>query len=395
MRYPSVFLILCVIAFLSLFAAGIITPVLPIYARGVLHAPDVMVGLIVSAILLPRIFIDAPGGAISDRIGRRIPLISGALISPLGGLICGISLNPSLVLLGRLIWGVGNGLIWCAAYSLIFDLFPPNSRGKSMGFFQSLEQIGQFIGASIGGIVADFWGMSFLFTVIVIVLSMAFVLCILPRELRTEPQKAEPETKTAKLDPPAIGLRELLTNWGFVIVCIGAFSRTFMLQGTIGTIFPLYLNGLGISQSLIGIAMGIRIAGMVFALFVSGFVVNWISEKILLVIGFILDTVVLFFYTFVSTIESFIPLAFIDGMGLGLILLSTAVLISKIVPQNVRGMGVGIYRTFFDAGAIGPIVLTTLLSIVNDIKACFYFTGIMFIGTFLLVLTVKRPKETL
>lgn len=391
MQYPKVFFVLCSIAFIILFGTGLLTPVLPIYVKDELYASDIMVGLIISGYFISRLCIDAPGGAISDKIGRRTPIIFGTLLGPIGGLICSLSLNPYIFLLGRFIWGAGNGLFFIASYSLLFDLFPPVTRGKSMGLFQSLEQIGQFVGASIGGIIADNWGMKSTFTLIVVVLAIGFILSILTKGLEVEAKKKGEEKKS---DPPLINLFGLLRNWGLIIVCVGAFGRQFMNQGTIGTIFPLYLNSFGISKSLIGITMGIRILGMIIALFVSGFVMTKIGSKRILLMGFALNAVVLFSYTFVNTVESFIPLAFFDGASAGMIMVSAAVLVSELVPLNVRGMGVGIYRTFFDAGAVfGPIALTILLLIAANIKACFYFTGMMFVGMFLVALTIREKNK--
>jgi MFS family permease len=357
-QYPKVFFVLCSVAFLILLGSGLLTPVLPIYARNTLYASDIMVGLIVSGYYISRILVDVPGGAISDRIGRRTPIILGTFLGPIGGLICGLSLNPNIVFLGRLVWGTGVGLFFSAAYSLLFDLFPPNLRGKSMGLFQSLEQIGQFVGASMGGILADAWGMNSVFTSIVVILSIGFLFTVLPVGLKVEAKKKVEENKS----DPRIKDFGFLKNWGLIIVYIGGFSRQFMNQGTIGTIFPIYLNSFGISQSLIGITMGIRILGMIIALFVSGFVMSKIGSKSILLTGFALNAAVLFFYTFVNTIESFISLAFFDGAGAGMITVSCVVLVSELVPSKVRGMGVGLYRTFFDAGAVlGPIFLTILL----------------------------------
>jgi MFS family permease len=367
-----------------------VLPVLPLYARRELYASDEMVGLIVSSYFIARVCVELPGGAISDRIGRRKPIILGMLLGSIGGLVLGLASNAILFLLGRAIWGAGTALFFSSTYSLLFDLFPPNLRGKSMGTFQSVEMIGSFIGAPIGGILAEVLGMRQIFYLSVVILTTGFVITSLFKGLKIEGDKNNAEKSSHFSVNTAFSL---LKNWGLIVVSIGAFVRMLVMQGIRATILPIYLNGFGISEAWIGIVIGVSSLGQIFATFTAGTLTRKIGSKRILLIGCILHAVVVFSYAFANILEFFLPISFLDGVASGIEMITLTVLISDFVPANVRGTGVGIYRTFFDAGGIiGPIAMTILATSINPASS-FYLSSILFIGTFLITLTLREVSH--
>ena len=121
---------------------------LPILAES-LDPSGVLVGLVVSAWFLSRIFLELPAGIISDRIGRRRLLIFGIALSCLGPILCSQADNIWLLIIGRGIWGMGTAFYFMNNTALLMDILPADTRGRALGLFQGIEFVGSFIGAPI------------------------------------------------------------------------------------------------------------------------------------------------------------------------------------------------------------------------------------------------------
>jgi MFS family permease len=68
-------------------------------------------------------------------------------------------------------------------------------------------------------------------------------------------------------------------------------------------------------------------------------------------------------------------------------------LLSALVPREIRGTGIGVYRTFFDLGAFtGPVILTAVLSAVGFplINICFYLGTAMALSTLIMIFTSRK-----
>ena len=102
MKYPRLFLSICVSGFLITFGIGITLPFLPLYARG-LGASEALVGVVVSSFFIMRVFTELPSGLLYDRVGRRMPILLGLSLSLLGAMLCSFAIDPFLLIVGRML----------------------------------------------------------------------------------------------------------------------------------------------------------------------------------------------------------------------------------------------------------------------------------------------------
>src|SRR6478735_355546 len=90
---------------------------------------------VVTAYLLTSTAATPLWGKISDLRGRR-PIFQAAIVVFLiGSVICAMSPNIEVMILGRAIQGVGGGGLMSLALAVIGDIIPPRERGKYQGFF--------------------------------------------------------------------------------------------------------------------------------------------------------------------------------------------------------------------------------------------------------------------
>ncbi|MEZ5995427.1 MAG: MFS transporter [Hyphomonadaceae bacterium] len=141
------------LGFVSLFmdiSSEMIHALLPLFLTTTLGASVILVGIIdgvaESTAAIAKVF----SGYISDRIGRRKPLILlgyglGALSKP----FFAMAGAPMLVLGARFADRIGKGLRGAPRDALVADVTPPAIRGRAYGVRQALDTAGAFIGPLI------------------------------------------------------------------------------------------------------------------------------------------------------------------------------------------------------------------------------------------------------
>ena len=138
------------LGFVSLFmdlSSEIIHALLPIFLVGTLGLSVVMVGIIDGVAEATASITKVFSGYISDRLGRRKPLILfgyglGALTKPLFA----ISTSAGVVFGARFADRIGKGIRGAPRDALVADVTPPEIRGKAFGLRQSLDTVGAFVG---------------------------------------------------------------------------------------------------------------------------------------------------------------------------------------------------------------------------------------------------------
>jgi SHS family lactate transporter-like MFS transporter len=86
-------------------------------------------------------------GLLSDRYGRRIPLMANVIYFSLIELLCGFSPNFTFFLVMRALFGIGMGGEWGVGASLAMEAAPVRWRGILSGILQSGYSIGYLLAA--------------------------------------------------------------------------------------------------------------------------------------------------------------------------------------------------------------------------------------------------------
>jgi len=143
--------------FVDLVAYAVAFPVLPDFA-GRLGATPTTIGLLFGAFGLTLLLVSIPMGAVSDRIGRRAPLVAGLLALAGATALFGLARTLPMLFLARLVQGGADAIAWVVGFALIADLYAPEERGRAMGFVMSGTSFGVLIGPSIGGWLYELGG---------------------------------------------------------------------------------------------------------------------------------------------------------------------------------------------------------------------------------------------
>lgn len=84
---------------------------------------------------------------VSDLFGRRKAMAAGSLLIAAGAIILTAAKNPSYLLGGRFLLGMGVGTGTSAAPTYATEIAPPSIRGRVVGFYNTCNS-GVFSGAT-------------------------------------------------------------------------------------------------------------------------------------------------------------------------------------------------------------------------------------------------------
>src|SRR6266478_316156 len=97
-------------------------------------------------------------GLLSDRYGRRIPLMANVVYFSIIELACGFAPNFTVFLVLRALFGIGMGGEWGVGASLAMEAAPPKLRGILSGILQSGYSIGYLLAAIAARFLLPVWG---------------------------------------------------------------------------------------------------------------------------------------------------------------------------------------------------------------------------------------------
>jgi DHA1 family multidrug resistance protein-like MFS transporter len=111
------------------------------------------IGIIMGSQIVALIIARPLMGRISDKTSRRIPIITGSVISCLILLAVPFTTQLPILLLLSIGYGIGFAMVISSTSPLISEIVPSSLIGASMGFLSTMMDVGQTLGPIISGVV--------------------------------------------------------------------------------------------------------------------------------------------------------------------------------------------------------------------------------------------------
>ena len=146
-----------------------------------------------------------------DHIGHKKLYIGALALFTFGSILCGMAWNLPSLITARIIQALGGGALGPTTMAMIADVFPPNERGKAMGYFGMTIVVGPAIGPTLGGFLTHTLGWRSIFTVNIPVGVVGILMA----------------TAILKPDTPHESQKRGFDFWGFIFLTI--FLVGFML----------------------------------------------------------------------------------------------------------------------------------------------------------------------
>ena len=135
------------------YAYGAVEFFLAGYLPEVAHLDKFLTGIIVTSIIGVAIFARPYMGRVSDKIGRRIPIVLGCIVSGLPLLAIPFVADFWIILLLVMAYGFGFATVTASTPALISELTPKELVGTSLGFLDTTMDVGQTLGPIVSGFI--------------------------------------------------------------------------------------------------------------------------------------------------------------------------------------------------------------------------------------------------
>jgi len=205
------------------------------------------VGLLITAFSFPGILLVPFLGVVADRWGRKRIIIPSLMLFGIAGGLCFFVRDFKLLLILRLIQGMGAAPLGSLTVTIIGDLYSGKKLVAAMGYNSSVRSIGSAVYPAIGGALAMMgWHYPFILPVIAIPIGF-LVLSTL--------KVPEPENELHIREHLNIVWKKLRNRQVVGLLVIGIIIFV-MLFGSYMTCFPLLVgNSFAASPLIIGLIM--------------------------------------------------------------------------------------------------------------------------------------------
>jgi EmrB/QacA subfamily drug resistance transporter len=201
-----------------------------------LNATGVELLWIINGYLLMLAALILVGGSLGDHFGRKRVFMTGIAIFTAASFVCGIAPDTTVLILARVVQGIGGALMIPGSLAIITALFRSDERGRAVGWWSTFSTITTIGGPILGGYLASVGLWRFVFFI-----NLPLAAITLFALVRHVPESRNESTARA-LDIP-----------GALLVMIGLAGLTYgsIETGRIGPAFA-FSNPVVIASFIIG-----------------------------------------------------------------------------------------------------------------------------------------------
>src|SRR5439155_1971873 len=194
--------------------------------------------LVANAIILPL------AGWLANHFGRKRLLMTSVAGFTVSSFLCGLAPNLEMLVLFRIIQGMTGGALQPLSQAVLLEAFPPEERGKAMGFWGLGIVVAPIFGPVLGGWLTDSYSWRWVFYINIPVGIASIVM-----------------TKLFIFDPPYIERKsDRVDYWGIGLLAVGVGALQFLLdKGQEEDWFASYLmRGLAVTAAVGLVAFVVR-----------------------------------------------------------------------------------------------------------------------------------------
>ncbi|MFF3099976.1 MDR family MFS transporter [Viridibacillus arvi] len=151
-------------------------------------------------------------GKLSDMYGRKRFFIFGLTVFVIGSALCGFAQTIEQLSIYRAIQGIGAGALMPIAFTIVFDIFPPQKRGKMTGLLGAVFGIASVVGPLLGAYITDNIGWEWVFYINLPIGIVSFLLIM----------------KNYKESP--VHTKQKIDWWGAATLVLAVISLMFALE---------------------------------------------------------------------------------------------------------------------------------------------------------------------
>ena len=102
-------------------------------------------------------------GRLGDRFGPKRLYLTGLTVFTLASLWCGLTQSVEMLIVARVVQGLGASMITPQTMAIITRIFPAARRGKAMALWGATAGVATLVGPILGGVLVDTLGWEWIF----------------------------------------------------------------------------------------------------------------------------------------------------------------------------------------------------------------------------------------
>ncbi len=364
--------------------------------------------LVSNAIILPA------SGWLARRFGRKRFLLACIVLFTCSSLACGLATSLGMLILARVVQGVGGGALQPLSQAILLESFPPEKRGMAMAAFALGVVVAPILGPTLGGWLTDnyTWRWAFYINIPVGVMAVVMINAFVedPPYIR--------EARPGRIDAMGFGLMavalatlQIILDRGqqddwfaadwvrwFAAASVLSLMAFLVRELTVGepvvnlrvlrdrnfavgivlitmvgvalysaiTLLPLFLQTLmGYSALQSGLAVSPRGAGALMTMPVVGYLSDKVDFRKLIATGFIVVAASLWWLGAINleiAMSNIVWPSVFTGVGLSMIFVPLSAVAMGTLPQAEMGNASGIFNLMRNVGgSVGISAVTTML----------------------------------
>jgi len=339
--------------FIDLLGFGILIPILPSFAIKELGVDEAAVGIALALYSFIQFIFNPILGRLSDKHGRKPVIVMCLLINAMGYVIFAFTSSYLILLVSRVVAGVGGSSI-AVAQAYIADVTTKENRSKGMGLIGSAFGLGFVFGPLIGGFLSKLGYMetglgaaSFSFIAFIV------TMILLPESHLDRSEFVESKRKILNID----AILKAFKNPNLAILISLFFILTFSFANIYGTFALLGLQVYGFTDLQNGYMFGI--IGFSSAIVQGGLIgplTKFLGKKNILILGSFLIMVTLAIIPYAGNFLWLAVDSIFMSFGTGMLQPTLLSLISEVASDTEQGITLGVNQSLSAlARMFGPL----------------------------------------
>ena len=373
-EYPRAFWMVVIVNFIDRLGTSLLLPFFALYMTKRFNVGMETAGALFAVWTTSSFIGSFPGGALTDRLGRKGMIILGLVATSLSHLALGlVDTLPHFFIFG-FIAGIFTDIASPAYQAVVADLLPEQKRAQGYGIVRVAINVSAALGPAIGGFIATrSYLILFIIGAVISLIAAIVVFFILP-ETRPQAQPgAGQETTAASFG----GYLRILRDAPFMVftaISVMAWLAYINLTTTLGVFLR---NAHGIPETGYGWLLSLNAALVVLFQFPITRRVEKRPPMALMAIGAAMLGVGFAMYGFFSTYTMFVAAMLVITLGEMIMLPVSNALVVKFAPEDMRGRYSFMYSISWGiAYAAGPFLAGLIMDNTNP-NSLWYVCGIL------------------
>ena len=390
-EYPRDFWMMIVVNFVDRLGGSLLFPFFALYITKRFNVGMTEVGGLFAVFFISSFLGAFPGGALTDRFGRKGIIIFSLIATAFSTLLMGFVNEFQFFLVVAFVSGIFTDVGGPAYEAVFMDVLPEEKRASGFGIRRVAFNLAIVIGPVIGGFVAARSYLAlFIIDAIVSAIVALLVFLLIPE---TKPTAPEGKVQESTSETFAGYLRVLRDRRfiAFTLVCL----LTWLVYMNMNTTLGVYLrNQHGIPESGYGWLISINAAMVVLLQFPITRRIERNPPMLMMALGTFFIAIGLLLYGFVGTFALFaVAMAILTVGEMVTIPIANAV-VAKFAPEEMRGRYNFVYGNSWGISfAVGPFLAGVVMDN-YDPNLLWYACGIIGMIAVTGFLTLHRALHT-